>query len=226
MKCDLHVHTRYSFDSSSSPEAVVDAALKKGINCLAITDHGQVQGAALAKEYAQDKSIIIISGIEIKSRAGDILGLNIKEIIPDRLPAEETVKRIQQQGGMAIIPHPFGFMSSFKKEILADLINEIDGIEVLSGALFNKNNRKAAHFAEKHNLAFTAGSDSHTPKSVGGVYIEIPGENLLVEEILTAIKEKKGKVGVQEHGLGEKITEFLKMLGAKLRPSNFPNFRL
>jgi len=226
MKCDLHIHTRYSFDSSSAPEAVIDTALKRGINCLAITDHSQVKGVMVAQEYARGKPIVIIPGIEIKSRAGDILGLNIKEIIPDGLSAQETVKRIKKSGGMAIIPHPFGFMSSFKRGILIDLIPEIDGIEVLNGALFRKNNEKALRFAQKHNLAFTAGSDAHTTKSVGGVYIEIPGEDLTVEEILVAIREKRGKVEGQEHGLGEKIIEYLKMLVAKLRPSNFPNFRL
>ena len=225
MKCDLHVHTRYSFDSSSAPEAVIDTALKKGINCLAITDHSQVKGATVAQECALNKPIVIIPGIEIKSRAGDILGLNIKEIIPDGLSAQETVERIKKLGGMAIIPHPFGFMSSFKKEVLIDLVSEIDGIEVLNGALFKKNNEEALCFAQKHNLAFTAGSDAHTAKSVGSVYIEIPGDNLSVKEILNAVKEKRGKLGGKEHGLGEKIIEYLKMWVAKLRPSNFTNFR-
>ena len=77
MKCDLHCHTFYSYDSTTPPPEMVEAAIKRGINCLAITDHNEIRGALEAIEYAKDKSILIIPGIEIKSKEGDILGLNI-----------------------------------------------------------------------------------------------------------------------------------------------------
>ncbi len=44
IKCDLHVHTGYSYDRTARPREMVEAALQKGINCLAITDHGEIQG--------------------------------------------------------------------------------------------------------------------------------------------------------------------------------------
>ena len=226
MKCDFHIHTHYSFDGSASPQDIVDVAIEKGINCLAITDHRELKGAVIAKEYAKDKSILIIPGIEINSRQGDILGLNLKEVIPDKLSARETVKRIKGQGGTVIISHPFGFMCSFNKKMLKDMLLEIDGVEVLNNSLFRGNNKKALEFAQKHNLAFTAGSDSHSLNSVGKAYLEIPGEDLSVEEVLEAVKEKKGEVMGKEDGLFRKIIEHSKMLGAKLRQSNFPNFRL
>ncbi|MDI6602562.1 MAG: PHP domain-containing protein [Patescibacteria group bacterium] len=216
MKCDLHCHTSYSHDSTTSPEEIVEAALKKGINCLVISDHGEIKGAQEAIEYAKDKPILIIPGIEIKSKEGDILGLNVKEIIPNKLSAEETIKKIKELGGMVIIPHPFGWFCKFKGN-LKNLVSEIDGIEVLNASIFGKGNKIALDFARKHNLPLVAGSDAHFPNLVGQAYIEIPGNNLSVEEILNQIKNNKVKVGGKEAGCLEKVIDHIKRNFSKLK---------
>ena len=232
MRCDLHCHTCYSQDSTALPEEMVEAALKKGINCLAISDHGEIKGARKAIEYAKDKPILIIPGIEIKSKEGDVLGLNVKEIIPNKLSAEETIKKIKELGGLAIIPHPFGWLCSFKGDI-EEIAEEIDGIEVFNASIFGLGNKKALDFAQKFNLPFTAGSDAHFPNFVGQVFLEIPGENLsfkeaiasslasakasAIEEILNQIKNKNVKIGGREANFFEKIIDHTKRNFAKLK---------
>jgi len=88
---------------------MIDAAIKKGIDCLAISDHNTIDGVKEAEEYAKGKAILIIPAIEIKSKAGDILGLNIRKSIPKRLTALETIREIKKAGGMAISRTPLGF---------------------------------------------------------------------------------------------------------------------
>lgn len=216
MKCDLHCHTSYSYDSMTSPEEMVEAALRKGMNCLAVCDHGEVKGAQEAIEYVKNRPILIIPGIEIKSKEGDILGLNIKEIIPNKLSARETVKKIKELGGVAVIPHPFGWFCSFKGD-LEDLIADIDGLEVLNASIFGSGNKKALFFSEKHSLPKTAGSDAHFPNFVGRAYLEIPGDNLSTEEVLNQIKKRAGKIGGREAGFFEKAVDHIKRSLAKIR---------
>lgn len=205
MKCDLHVHTRFSYDTNSSPKEVVEAAIKNGIDCLAITDHNEVQGALEAEKYAADKSVLIIPGIEVKSRQGDILGLNVRQLIPKNLSAKETIRRIKEVGGMAIIAHPFGDWHPFLGD-LRSLIDKIDGIEVLNASIF-RGNKKALKLVRKYNLPFTAGSDAHHPKFVGRAYLEIPGQNLSVKEILKAIKNRNCRLCSEKLSFSEKLTE-------------------
>ncbi|MBF0504676.1 MAG: PHP domain-containing protein [Candidatus Omnitrophica bacterium] len=63
---DLHVHTYFS-DSSSSPQEVVDGALKAGLCSIAITDHDIVEGVLPAIEAARGLAIEVVPGIELSS---------------------------------------------------------------------------------------------------------------------------------------------------------------
>ena len=218
MKCDLHVHTSYSFDSSALPKEMVKAAIKKGINCLAITDHDEIKGVIEAAEYARGKPILIIPGIEIKTKEGDILGLNVKEVIPKNLSARETIKKIKEVGGIAIIPHPFGWFCSFFGD-LENLIDEIDGLEVLNSSIFGPGNKKALTLAQKYSLPFTCGSDAHFPNFVGKCYLEILGQNLSLEKVLKKIKNREGKIGGLETNFFEKIIDHSKRNLTKLKCS-------
>ncbi len=216
MKADLHVHTSYSYDSNSPPEKVIKAALARKIDCLAICDHEEIRGAEAVQRAALNLPILIIPGIEVKSKAGDILGLNVKETIPSGLSARETIKKIKGAGGMAIIPHPFGWFCSFKKNI-EEIAPEIDGIEVLNAAAFGPGNKKAKALAEKLNLPFTAGSDAHNLDFIGRVFLEVPGENLSIKEVLEQIRQRNVRINGREGNFFEKLLEHTKRNIAKIQ---------
>lgn len=194
MKADLHIHTHFSYDGSSSPQQVVNSAIEKDINCICITDHQEIKGAIEAMKYAHDKNILVIPGIEILSDSGDVLGINVKKIIPDKLSIKKTIEEIRKQGGLAVIPHPFNWPLSFfggEKGILAACA---DAIEILnSNILFSFLNKKAAYFCQRNNFSFTAGSDAHRAEFIGRAYIDFPGDIVSENDLLEKIKNKKGK---------------------------------
>ena len=66
MKVDLHIHTTYS-DGAFSPEKIVDTAKSAELGAIAITDHDNVLSYDIAKEYAKDKNMEIIPGVEINT---------------------------------------------------------------------------------------------------------------------------------------------------------------
>ncbi|MCC5926736.1 MAG: PHP domain-containing protein [Bacteroidetes bacterium] len=63
-KADLHVHTTAS-DGKFSPQQVIDLAVSKGLKGLSITDHDSIEGYLSMREYAQQKDIELLSGVEI-----------------------------------------------------------------------------------------------------------------------------------------------------------------
>ena len=70
MKVDLHTHTYYS-DGSLSPKEVVDLALERNVEILAITDHDVILGVSEALKAAEGKNIKVIPGIEVSSSVQD-----------------------------------------------------------------------------------------------------------------------------------------------------------
>ena len=60
---DLHVHSSRS-DGTLTPTELVDYAIEKGLCAMALTDHDTVDGLDEITEYAKDKPIEIIPGIE------------------------------------------------------------------------------------------------------------------------------------------------------------------
>ena len=63
---DLHCHTSLS-DGTLSVEALIQLAARKGISCLSITDHDNVDSHAQGSKLAADLGIELIPGIELSS---------------------------------------------------------------------------------------------------------------------------------------------------------------
>jgi predicted metal-dependent phosphoesterase TrpH len=84
-KIDLHTHSQKS-DGSLTPSELVDAAISANVSAFALTDHDTTAGLKEALEYAKDKPIRIIPGIEISTSYGStdihILGLFINHTSP------------------------------------------------------------------------------------------------------------------------------------------------
>jgi len=58
------MHSTHS-DGKLTPEELVDLAIKQSLSTIAITDHEILSGNEVAKKYAENKNLNIISGIEI-----------------------------------------------------------------------------------------------------------------------------------------------------------------
>jgi predicted metal-dependent phosphoesterase TrpH len=69
MRIDLHTHTTAS-DGTLTPAGLVQAALRDGIDVLAITDHDTVAGIAPALEAADGTSLCVLAGVELAATHG------------------------------------------------------------------------------------------------------------------------------------------------------------
>ncbi len=74
---------------------------------------------------------------------------------------KETIERIHQAGGIAVLAHPFN--KFYKREDLLKTVMEygIDGIEAYSNYHNEEQSLFYAEFAKKNNLLITCGSDFH-----------------------------------------------------------------
>jgi predicted metal-dependent phosphoesterase TrpH len=185
IKADLHVHTTYSKDSLITPKDLIFYAKKNGLNAVAVTDHNQLEGAY---KISKETDFPVIPGMEVSSRDGHIIALNIPELIPRGLSAAETVERIHQAGGVAIACHPFVLFKGCLKENVSE---SFDAIEIINARAFpfKRSVKKAMVIAERFNLSRVAGTDAHYGPQIGYGYTALEVSEPSIEAITKAIVE-------------------------------------
>lgn len=176
LKADLHIHTEYSMDCATSLDEIVARCQQLDIGCVAIADHGTIDGALKLREIAP---FMVIVAEEILTPDGEIMGFFLEETIPSGISADEAVAAIKAQGGLVGIPHPFDSLrgSAIDDQVLERLVShgQVDVLEVLnSRSILGRSLALARLFAEKHRLAKMAGSDAHAPSEIGHAYLEMP----------------------------------------------------
>ncbi len=198
VRIDPHVHSEASFDCKEPVDLIMDHAADIGLDAVVITDHNEIDESIRAAEIAEDYDLIGIPGIEISTRSGHLLGIGIDEKIPKGLPVDETVERVRELGGAAIVPHPF---QRTRHGIKKRRINKLDAIEVYNAWIFTGyRNRRAKKFAKNRDIPGIASSDAHSVASVGRAFTEIIFEDkdskqeVDPEDIVGAIKDGSTQV--------------------------------
>lgn len=164
---DLHIHSKYSFDSLLSPKTILKVAKKKGLTGIAVTDHNTIKGGLEVQKINRDGDFTVIVGSEIQTEVGDLIGLCINEDIKSRI-AVEVIEEIKEQGGFVVLPHPFR-----GHKLNRDVIELSDAIEVFNGRSTSEENTKALELARRYKKPFTAGSDAHFAAEIGNGSLDL-----------------------------------------------------
>jgi predicted metal-dependent phosphoesterase TrpH len=181
-KADLHIHSNHSDGLSSIPEIMDHVQEKTDLSVIAITDHNTMDGAYFAKSLEEMYDFEVVLGEEISSKSGHVIGLYIEKPIPAGLSTIETISRIHEQDGIAIIPHPFsnrGVFGPFGLNTFASAINEMafQALEVYNSipGLGWANRAASKMFAGGQGIAATGGSDAHILEGIGKGYTIFEG---------------------------------------------------
>lgn len=188
-RADLQIHTEES-DGMDDALTILDAAHRRGVDIIAVTDHDQTRGAHLAREVAAraNHPVEVIVGSEVTSRHGHILALWIEDPIPFFRSAAATVEAIWKQGGVAIIAHPCAVMPIALNigdinHLVRDLAPErsgnqppVLGIETANPIPSARWRRKGVIEANQQwQLVSTGGSDAHFHEQVGSAVTTFAG---------------------------------------------------
>lgn len=197
LSVELHAHSALSHDGRDPVDLLLEQASAVGLDALAITDHDAIEASLEAAELAPEYGLVGIPGIEITSSAGHVLGIGVDERIPPGLSYGETIERIHEAGGIAVVPHPFQTSRhGVGAKVSRDELARADAIEIYNSRLLTgRANRKAERFARSRGLPMTAGSDAHISEMVGQAVtrVDTRGERN-VEAILQGIREGRTAV--------------------------------
>ncbi len=172
MKIDMHIHTKYSWDSNNEIRDIIKVAKKIGLDGVAIADHNTAKASLKYKKTFEKNDLLLIPAMEIRTEVGEVLAYFINEEIKSR-NLHEVIDEIRDQGAKLCIPHPFDSFrgSSINNEEIIDNIKP-DFIEGFNSRCFlNIFNKKAIKYAKLRGIPVTAGSDAHLLSEIGNAYV-------------------------------------------------------
>lgn len=162
MKLDLHTHcqeaTRFARPDVRVVERIIAAVKEKGLDGIAITDHGNRGYAYQIMEIVEqsfNNEIIIVPGQEL-----------------DRVYQHVVELYLPDMSVFRFIAHP-GYPTSY----WANNIDDIHGVEINNGN-YPINQEVARDFVDKNGLILLSNSDAHTLSNIGLYYNEIDLEQL------------------------------------------------
>jgi predicted metal-dependent phosphoesterase TrpH len=175
VRVDCHLHTAASGDAATTLDQLADRVASERLDVVCITDHNVTAAAAEAAERGIGARVIV--GEEVRTQAGDVIGLFLRERIPYVLPLAQAVAAIRAQGALVYLPHPFdpqrGSLGCAADGLCA--AGQADVVEVFNAKIKNHAlNERAARLAARWGLPGGAGSDAHDPAGVGAAYLEMP----------------------------------------------------
>lgn len=193
MRCDLHVHSLRSgftdlallrhvaYDCYSEPRAVYDAARRRGLELVTLTDHDSIDGAL---ELRGLPGTFISEELTCHLPAGRLLHLGVFGLDERRHAALQARRRdpealfayLAEERLPACLNHPFSPLTGRRAN--ADFDQALRGvglIETRNGMLPERTNAYALAAAREVGQAQVGGSDAHALGSVGRAYTEVPG---------------------------------------------------
>src|SRR5205807_7808248 len=167
---DPHLHSSASCDCHVPPLDVARRCRQMGLAPVFLTDHEGIAGA----QSLVEAGLPAVIGQEVLTTEGELIGLFLNEPVPSRLSPEETVDAIKGQGGLVYLEHPYdGSRRNLREEAIERIAAQIDIVEVFNGRSRPDFNRRADELRSTLGVAAGAGSDAHTLKEIGAVYVEM-----------------------------------------------------
>ncbi|HUR48181.1 MAG TPA: PHP-associated domain-containing protein [Acidimicrobiales bacterium] len=169
LRLDLHLHTMWSGDSTTTPEELSQAISSSALDGVAVTDHNTIAGA-LALIESGELSCPVIVGEEVRTVGGDVIGLFLSERIPAGLKPLDAAALIREQGGIVYVPHPGdGSRHSLGETSLEELSEAglLDVVEVLNSKC------PRPYDGPTFGAAEAGASDAHVPAAVGAAWTEV-----------------------------------------------------
>ena len=204
MRCDLHVHSsrsgpvdlpglgRFANESYSEPRAVYEAARRRGMDLVTLTDHDTIEGGL---EIAHLPGTFLSEEVSCTLPGGRLVHLGVyglsetqhARIAHLRADGEALLAYLGEERLPACLNHPFSALTGRRDP--ADLqraLGELPLVEVRNGMMSAAVNRYASDAARAARLGMVGGSDAHTLSSVAGAFTMVPSARTR-EEFLDAL---------------------------------------
>ena len=194
LKCDLHLHTKEDprHQLGYTARDLIEKAAESGYQVLSITNHNTVTYDAELRDFAAEKGVLLIPGVEATVMGKHVLiyGVEGMEEKWDRLTFFD-LKRLKSRGAFIVAPHPFYPNYNCLGNLLNRFSTLFDAVEY--SHLYTKKvnfNLKAKDFARSKGIPVLGLSDAHSLKQLDYTYTLIDADQD-TDSVFQAIRENR-----------------------------------
>ena len=212
LKVDLHLHTANDLveivagrKKLITPKHLIDMAVEQGYDAISITHHGVQYSDKKLIEYARQKGLLLIPGVETFIQKKHVLIINMST--KKHILTYQDLAKYKTEDVLIIAPHPFYLVPECVGNDLIRHRECFDAVEYCHYYYkFIDFNRKALRVAQELNLPVVGNSDAHRIFQFGKTYSYVYTEEKSIPAIIRAIKQ--GRVEYVSHPLT--LREFLR----------------
>ncbi len=178
LKADFHIHTSEDREDliKYSATTLIDIAADRGYSVLAITNHNLNIWTAWLRDYALERGIVLIPGMEatIQGRHVLLLNFDFDSLSVSRM---DDLYAVKDKNNMIVAPHPCYPGTVALRRLFFKYLKVFDAVEVshfwCRQIDFNK---RAVKTAEKHGIPLVGTSDAHQRRQFGTTWSEVDAE--------------------------------------------------
>jgi predicted metal-dependent phosphoesterase TrpH len=221
IKVELHAHT--ADDPADliphSTRDLIDHAARLGFGAVAVTLHDRQLDLRPFEDFARDRGVVVIPGIERTIQGKHVLLLNFPAVA-EQLQSFNDLARLKRHypAGLVIAPHAFYPGASCLRRPLMDRHADLfDAVEInyfhVAGIDFNA---PARRWAARHGKPLVGNSDLHRLHQLGRTYslVDAPAD---VEGICEAVRAGRVEVRTAPITMGDAAAYFADLWISQVR---------
>lgn len=234
MRCDLHVHTvhsgmctvpvarRFCRESFSGPAEVYRNLKLAGMDLVTVTDHDSIdalQALGHLPDFfpSEEVSITMPSGTQAHMAVYGISESQHDELQHRRDDLPRLLAYLSEERLLFGINHMFSALTGERSRSDFDWFDRHFPLwESRNGAMQECANDLAAALAAASGKPVTAGSDSHTLRTLGHTFTEVPGARTAAE-FLDGLRAGKGRAVGNSGGWSRVTADVLTITGQMFR---------
>jgi predicted metal-dependent phosphoesterase TrpH len=207
-RADMHIHSIASDGTASAAEILDYVETHTDLDVIAIADHERIEAAVECRRLARDRGsrVEVVVAEEVTTRSGHLLGVFLEARLKRNARLETTVAEIHEQGGLAIVPHPFSaFTKGMRKHAIMRVHNSTDplvywdALEAYNPSTAGRYGRAATlRLAADIGLPVVGNSDGHTLETIGDGRTYFPGTT--AEDYRRAVLDRATSGGCVDWG--------------------------
>ena len=197
LKAQLHAHCKGDpWDKIKyTAKQLIDHAADKGFDVLAITCHNKVVYNQGLSQYAKDRNILLIPGVEKTVQGKHVLIYNTQQEDVDKINSFQDLRKLKREKDpLVIAPHPFFVTKDCLKGKIIDYLDLFDAWEFsyYYTKLINPN-KKMVRLAKKYGKPMMGSSDVHDLTYIDKTYTQIDADKN-IESVIKAIRQGRTRV--------------------------------